>query len=92
MIGSSYLLELIITEEIARMCYHCGICDNDVANGIEIPFIKEQLDNIETDLMIKVVREIIGEEVDYMSRKDLECWILFEASALFIDGDCYEII
>ena len=43
-VGSSYLIELIITEDIARMCYHCGNCDKEVEQGIEIPFIKEQLD------------------------------------------------
>ena len=90
-VGSSHLVELIITEDIARMCYHCGSCDKDVEQGIEIPFIKEQLDKVDTELMQNVVNEILGEVEKPLSRKDLESWILFEASALFIDGD-FEVI
>lgn len=90
-VGSSYICELIITEEIARMCYHCGNCDNEVKIAKEIPLIKEQLDTIDEDLMRKVVGEILGEETaNVMHIEDLKEWIVFEASALFIDGDFNE--
>ena len=91
-VGSSYLLELIITEDIARSCYHCGNCEEDVMNGIKIPLIKNQLKNFETIQLFNVVSEIIGDEekCTKMSREDLESWILFEVSALFIDGDFNE--
>jgi hypothetical protein len=91
-VGSSYLLELIITEDIAISCYHCGDCEKDVMNGIKIPLIKEQLEKFETIQLFNVVSEIIGDEekCTKMSREDLESWILFEASALFIDGDFNE--
>lgn len=90
-VGSSYIVELIITEEIARMCYHCGNCDNEVKIAKEIPLIKEQLNNIDEDLMRKVVGEILGEETaNVMDIEDLKEWIVFEASALLIDGDFNE--
>jgi hypothetical protein len=91
-VGSSYLIELIITEDIARSCYHCGNCEEDVMNGIKIPLIKEQLEKFETIQLFNAVSEIIGDEeiCAKMSREDLESWILFEASALFIDGDFNE--
>ena len=91
LIGSSYVIELIITEEIARMCYHSGCCDEDVKDGIEIPFIKEQLAHFETEQLEKVVNEYVGDVSKTMNRNELECWVLFESSALFIDGDCHEI-
>jgi hypothetical protein len=93
LVGSSFVIELIITEDIARMCYHSGDCYNDAKDGIEIPLIKEQLKNIDTELLINVVGEIIGsiEISRNMSREDLESWVLFEASALFIDGDYCEV-
>lgn len=91
LVGSSYFCELIITEKIARMCYHCGSCDNDVKIAKEIPFIKEQLDSIDEDLMRKVVGDILGEETaDALDIEDLKEWIVFEASALLIDGDFNE--
>ena len=91
LVGSSYICELIITEEIARMCYHCGNCDNEVKIAKEIPLIKEQLDTIDEDLMRKVVGDILGEETaNVMDIEDLKEWIVFEASALLIDGDFNE--
>jgi hypothetical protein len=91
LVGSSYICELIITEEIARMCYHCGICDNEVKIAKDIPLIKEQLDTIDEDLMRKVIGEILGEETaNAMDIEDLKEWIVFEASALLIDGDFNE--
>jgi hypothetical protein len=91
LVGSSYICELIITEEIARMCYHCGNCDNEVKIAKDYPLIKEQFDNIDEDLMRKVVGEILGEEIaNVMDVEDLKEWIVFEASALLIDGDCNE--
>jgi hypothetical protein len=61
-VGSSYLIELIITEDIARNCYHCGNCEEDIMNGIKIPLIKEQLEKFETIQLFNAVSEIIGDE------------------------------
>ena len=90
-VGSSYLCELIITKEIAEMCFHCGNCDNEIKVAKEIPFIREQLNNLDETLMRNAVSDILGyERVKSMNRSDLEDWILFEGAALFVDGDYSE--
>jgi hypothetical protein len=87
-IGSSFVIDLELTSEIANTCYHSGICDDDVLFARNLPEIQEQFCQINEDTLRKVVNEIWGENIaNEMDREWLECYVLFEASALFVDGN-----
>ena len=91
-IGSSFVIDLEMTDEIAHTCYHSGQCYLDVEFMCKTPQIQEQMSKIEEDMLRKVIGEILGEnEVKTMGREDLECWALFEASALYVDGEFEEL-
>ena len=91
-IGSSFVIDLELTSEIAHTCYHSGQCYLDVEFMRKTPQIQEQMSKIGEDMLRKVIGEILGEnEVKTMDREDLESWALFEASALYVDGEFEEL-
>ena len=91
-IGSSFIIDLELTADIAHSCYHSGICDEDVQNAQKLPEIQEQMSKIDEDTLRKVINEIWGDKIaTEMDREMLECYALFEASALFVDGNYEEI-
>lgn len=50
-------IELDMTTEQAQSVSHQGRCDDDAAYLIKLPGIKRQLDQIDNELMIKVLKE-----------------------------------
>lgn len=92
-VGSSYIVDIELTESIAHQCYHSGACDESAEMVRLMPEIRSQFANISTNTMRQAIGEILGEkEVKTMNRKQLESWVLFEAGANFIEGDYEEII
>jgi hypothetical protein len=92
-VGSSYVVDIVLTESIANQCYHSGACDESVENVRLMSQIRTQFANIGTDTMRKAIVDILGEkEANKMNRAQLESWVLFEAGANFIEGDYEEII
>ena len=86
-IGSSFVLDLELTAEMANTCYHSGDCYDDVKFVRKMTEIQEQMSKIDEDTLRKVIREIWGEKIaTEMDREMLECYSLFEAAALFVDG------
>ena len=90
-IGSSFVLDLELTAEMAHTCYHSGDCYDDVKFVRKMPEIQEQMSKIDEDTLRKVINEIWGEKIaNEMDREMLECYALFEAAALFVDGEYEE--
>ena len=90
-IGSSFIIDLELTADIAHSCYHSGICDEDVQNAQKLPEIQEQMSKIDEDTLRKVINEIWGEKIaTEMDREWLEYYALIEAAALFVDGEYEE--
>ena len=91
-IGSSFIIDLILTEEQANLCYHSGDCEESIKIVREMPEIQAQFAKISEDTLRKVIGEIYYEEMpNEMDREWLEYYALFEAGALCIDGAYEEL-
>ena len=91
-LGSSFIIDLELSADIAHTCYHSGDCYDDVKFVREMPQIQAQFAKISEDTLRRVIREIWGEKIaNEMNREMLECYALFEAGALFVDGEYEEL-
>jgi hypothetical protein len=91
-VGSSYIVDIELTEDIAQQCYHSGACDDSVEMVRLMPEIRAQFANISTNTMRRAIGDVLGEkEAKTMNRQQLESWVLFEAGANFIEGDYEEV-
>lgn len=52
------LVELEIPKEVVTKGFHCGQCDNDVEELINMPFIKNQLDKYSDQELINSLSEV----------------------------------
>lgn len=50
-------IELNISRNIAQSCSHSGSCDNDVAEAMQIPSIRRQLNKIDPVVLSNELRE-----------------------------------
>lgn len=94
--GSSYVIELKLTGAQIERGYHSGACDADVAELMEVPEIKAQLDAIsDTDLAnwwsMDMFIDDTPKEHSKASRKTQLAWLVFDCCANAIDGYCYEM-
>lgn len=76
-------VNLGLTDEIANACYHSGSCDYDTEVYLDAPIIREQLDNITDEQIIKSLNECGIDEYNPSehTRRDNESWLLFLAAA-----------
>jgi len=76
-------VNLGLTDEIADDCYHPGSCDDDIEVYLDAPIIREQLDNISDEQIIKSLNECGIDEYNPSenTRRDNESWLLFLAAA-----------
>jgi len=77
-------IDLEMTLEDAKACYHQGRCDDDVEAAMETDYIKEQL----TQLTNEEIRETLYEygcEFDENDRNDMESLIVWLAAGNIIE-------
>lgn len=76
-------VSLGLTDEIANACYHSGSCDYDTEVYLDAPIIREQLDKITDEQIIKSLNECGIDEYNPSehTRRDNESWLLFLAAA-----------
>ena len=76
-------VNLGLTDEIANACYHSGSCDYDTEVYLDAPIIREQLDKITDEQIIKSLNECGIDEYNPSehTRRENEAWALFLAAA-----------
>lgn len=76
-------IELGMTDEIANACYHSGSCDPNVEYYLDDHIIREQLDKITDERLIKSLNECGIDEYNPSehTRRENEAWALFLAAA-----------
>lgn len=87
----NYIREIELSDEVAQMCAHQGRCDEDVEQAMLLPEVKEQLEAIDKEQLVK-------ELYDYGAWSDEELQdhqqnlmrILWIASGNILDGNCSE--
>lgn len=81
-------IEFKMTEDDASKCSHQGVCDDDVEEVSQKPYIKEQLQNI-TDAMLDNVIYECGFEDIVRDRHEKECLFIWSAAGAIVD-EMYE--
>ena len=94
--GSCYEMNLRLTGAQIESGYHSGSCDADIAELMEEPDVKSQLDKISDDDLNKwwtvdMFVDDTSEEHRAATREQRLAWLVFDCCANAIDGYCYEM-
>ena len=91
--GSSFPIEIVLTEEQIHRGYHSGECSMDIIDIMDEDNIKEQTDKISDDELNKWWDEFYLDYKDKLNddRETKLEWLIFECCSLAVDGECTEI-
>lgn len=77
-------IEISMKEEDARLCYHQGVCDDDVKSVCQMDYIKQQLAVISSEALEEVLVDY-GCEFDENDRTDMEELVVWLAAGNILE-------
>ena len=92
--GSSFPIEIVLTDEQIKRGYHSGECSMDIFDLMDEDSIKEQTDKISDEELNEWWEEFYLDYKDKLNddRETKLEWLIFECCSLAVDGVCTELL